>query len=190
MKLNKRATGALAAAAALLAIPAVGGTAHATTYAGTLHRGWTTGVPTTVHRGQTITVELWFKQTSPYVLHVGGYAFDIWNPAGVNKWGSSAPGVTVTWLDPNTKKWVPSDLKLDKGSEQLLTPAGPEVKVPSGVWNHIYARITFARTVQLGRWTLEAVAPQSWELTTASGRGTSAILKGEGWHLQTITVLR
>jgi hypothetical protein len=190
MKLSKRAAAAITAAAALISVPVFSGSAHATTYAGTLHRGWTTGVPTMVHRGRTITVELWFKQTSPYVLNVGGYGVDLWNPAGVNKWGSSAPGVTVTWLDPYTKKWSPSTLKLDKGSEQLYTPDGPSLKVPSGVWNHIYAHITFAKTAQLGRWTFQADAPQNWELTTRSGGGTSAILKDEGWHLQSITVLR
>jgi hypothetical protein len=185
----RRATAGVAVGAlALVGLSA--SPSDASGYAGTLHFGHITGLPKSVHRGHTITVELWFRQYSPYYVQVGSYGINFWNPGGVNKYGDSAPGVTVTWYDPVAKRWVPSDVRLDHNTNQIWEVPGRGVMVPSGVWNHQLARITFASWVKPGVWHLEGEAPQSWSMVTRSGGGTSAILRLSPHPLQQIVVSR
>ncbi|MGW4568561.1 hypothetical protein ACWEN3_41510 [Streptomyces sp. NPDC004561] len=187
MSLRRLAAG-VAAGAALVAFGA--GSANAAGYAGTLQFGRVTGVPKSVHRGRTITVELWFRQYSPYYVDAYSYGLHFWNPAGVNARGESAPGVTVTWYDSAKKRWVPSDERLNHNSNQIWDVPGRGVMVPSGVWNHQLTRITFASSAKTGLWHFEGEAPQSWSVVTKSGGGTSADLKLNQPPLQQIRVTK
>lgn len=188
--LLRRAAAAVAAGAAVVALGA--GSADASGYySGTLQVGRLSGLPTTVRLGHTITVNLWFRQTSAYNVQVGSYGVLLFNPEGVNARGSSAPGVTVTWYNPFTKQWAPSDDRLSANSEQIWMVPYPHTElVRSGFWEHETVRINFASWVKPGVWHLTGYAPLSYSVLTKSGRGTSAILHEEFPALQTIDVVR
>ncbi|RAG81547.1 hypothetical protein DN069_32345 [Streptacidiphilus pinicola] len=187
-----KVTGALVALGAVFAAigPVAASDATAQTYAGSLHYGYITGIPHAVHRGQTITIELWFRQSSPYVVDAVSYGLYLYDPVGVGVKGSAASGASVTWLNPVTHRWE-RGFALDHNTHQIWDAPGLNgIAVPSGKWNHIFARVTFSHSVKLGTWTLETDAPQTYMVVTKAGKPTSAILSENRRALQRFTITR
>ncbi|QMU70102.1 hypothetical protein [Streptacidiphilus sp. P02-A3a] len=183
----------LAAAAALLGVtPLVAGTASASgpQPSGTLYRGKDTGLPASVERGHSVTLTLWYMQRSPDYLYPGTFELDLYNPAGVNKYGSSAPGVSVTWLDPVTGRWEASDYRYNNASVQGFEVPGTKLRYGSGYWAHVQVRVAFNGTVPLGTWHLASYAPDSYSVWTAAGRGAEPLREGGAFPMNTITVRR
>ena len=135
------------------------------------------GIPASVKRGQTINLVIWYMQRSKDVLVPVQDQVTLWNPNGVNARGSSAPGVTVSWLNPVTGRWQPSNWITDHNTEQyLVLPATPEIKVTSGYWAHVDARITFSSSAALGTWHVMPEGANGYMLQTAKGAWASGFL--------------
>ena len=180
MRTRVRRSAVLAAAAGLLALLPVG-SASATPAppdlpVGTLYQA-VKDMPASVQRGRTITLVVWYMQRSKDVLAPQQYAVSTWNPTGVDARGSSAPGVTVTWLDPATNRWQPSNWEYDHGAYQsLMLPESPHLTYGSGYWAHIDVRITFSSTVALGTWHIQPIVPEGYSLLTHQGHYASGFL--------------
>ncbi len=194
LRTRVRRAAVLAAAVGLIGImPAATSTASADgmKVIGTLYRGKDTGVPRTVQRGHTVTFTMWYMQRSSVYIYPGAFTVDLWNPKGINRYGSSAPGVHITWLDPVTKQWKATSLNEESGSEQTLVVPGTSLRYGSGYWAHVEVRITFGMTAPLGTWHFQSVAPNSYYLESASGHYGSWMLKDSSpFPMNAITVHR
>ena len=187
-----RAAASAVAAVLLGAAPVAAGAAQAASPqpSGTLYRGSDSGMPSSVERGHTITFTMWYMQRSPDYIYPGTFELDVYNPAGINKYGSSAPGVTVSWLDPVTNKWEPNSYRYENGNQQGFVVPGTHLRYSSGFWAHVQVRVTFGAAVPLGTWHLGSFAPDSYSMYTPAGRGAEPLKEGGSFPMNTVTVRR
>jgi hypothetical protein len=96
-------------------------------------------------------------------------------------WNVAAPGfhqligVSATWWNPVTHRWEKAGHYDSTGWIGFYLPDSPALKVASGTLQHVYVRITFAKTAKTGVWHFE---PQvgAYMLFTAKGTSDSASL--------------
>ena len=157
MRIRQRAA-TLLIATALLGGVATTGTASASTQAkpvspwsGSFWAGLKPAMPTTVKRGATVDLTLWYKQSSPDTLIV---AQGLQLQDGSRSINSELPGVSVQWRDPATGRWYQRNHNQGDGGffEQ---PGWPnEEKATPNTWGHLYLRITFGPSTGTGTWHL------------------------------------
>jgi len=160
-----RRTAVLAVAAGLFAVlPGTVGTAQAAAphAVGTEYESMK-GVPSTLKRGSTIAVTLWYMQRSPDTMLVLDEDVDVWGP------GDHNAGVSVSWLNPATNRWQASSSSTAYGDHFLALPQRPQLRYRSGFWAHVDARITFSASARTGSWQIYDNSPQGYSLYTSKG---------------------
>ncbi|TDU05011.1 hypothetical protein EDD99_3496 [Streptomyces sp. 846.5] len=182
MRIRTRRGAVLAAATGLLALLPGGlavaqtRTVHATAkplpVVGTLQVGCN-GFPRTVKRGSTINVTMWYRQVSPDELTPTDFGLLLWSSKSGTP-GAPQRGVSVSWQDPQTGRWVASNGSYSPGDFEYY-PAGVQ-QWPSGYWAHQYVRITFAGTADLGGWNIQCAPAATYALQTHSGAYVLGVL--------------
>jgi hypothetical protein len=168
--LSRTAAALTVATAAVL--PATAGTATAATTptVGSLQVG-VVGVPTSVNRGTTIHMVVWYRDNSKYDLLPLMDNLMIWRGNDAQNWGSSQ-GVTVSIQSPQTGRWmaVPRGAR----STQYAEWSGISAKATPGYWEHLNVQITFGKTALPGAWTMQPDPAEAYAVVNSKGQGFDA----------------
>lgn len=158
-----RRAAALLAATALLTVPAAAGTASAASMppiVGTMQVG-ATGIPTTVHRGTTINIVIWYRNNSKYDDAVLMDGVSIWH-GNTSSWRATK-GVSVSLRAPLTGRWaaVPS---LRGSNDYDSSNYGVDVNATPGYWEHYDLRLTVGAATPTGDLYVQLEPAQEYQL--------------------------
>ena len=177
-----RAAGLAAAAAGLLAV--LPGTANAaiTPTLGS-ERATVNGLPSTVSRGTTVNLVIWYQETSKYNLLslADGLALEA---AGHRNPTTPYKGVSVSMQDPRDGRWTSAPFVIYGGYQLAL---GTGVKTTPGYWAHVNVRISFTSAAYTGSWQLTPSPAQAYELLNAKNQNVVGYLN-ETWPNYTFKV--
>ena len=189
MRKTRIAIGLAAAAALLAALP---GSASASPSAagppsvGTFKTS-TNDVPSTVKRGSTVELVTWYQEKSPDKLVPQGYGLDLWNTSSSIK--SDSRGVTVSWQDPLTGRWVKTPATYNGESYSFGIEKDSKFLVnPSGYIAHINVRISFASDAYAGTWHIMPTPVDGYGLMNSKGTFLDAILRFGTWPVYAFRV--
>jgi hypothetical protein len=158
-----RRAAALLAATALLTVPVAAGTASAASVpspVGTLQVG-SNGIPTTVHRGTTINIVVWYRNNSKYDDAVLMDGLSVWH-GDYSGWHSTK-GVSVSLRAPLTGRWavVPP---FRGGTDFDSSNYGVDVNATPGYWEHYDLRLTIGAATPTGALYVQPEPAQAYQL--------------------------
>jgi hypothetical protein len=166
-------TAAVLAVATAAALPAAAGTATAATTpptVGSLQVG-VVGVPSSVHRGTTIHMVVWYRDNSKFDLLPLMDNLTIWRGNDAKDWGASQ-GVTVSIQSPQTGRWMA--VPRHAWTTDYPEWSGITVKATPGYWEHLNVRVTFGKSALPGNWTVLPNPAYAYGVLNRKGQGFDA----------------
>jgi hypothetical protein len=175
LKTHFRRTAVLAAGVGLLALlPGGVGTAQAAGYSpvGALQIG-VHGIPAKVNRGTTITMVIWYRQTSKDNAYpvLDGLAVGTAANGTVNR---AARGFTVSLQSPVTHRW--EKMAYNGAFQDYEATSGVTFKVTPGYWEHLNVRLTLAANAPEGLVQIVPLPMEGLDLLGSKGQSVDGYL--------------